>query len=87
MCAKIQREILTASAQITRQVALHETSSIKAPSRICAPYKAAYSFKHSTPLYKYKAASFKDVTWRAVYAAEKQNDKATRLKFKAALQK
>jgi len=25
MCAKIQREILTASAQITRRAALHET--------------------------------------------------------------
>lgn len=41
MCAKIRRGILTASAQITRRVALHETSLIKAPSRICAPYKAA----------------------------------------------
>lgn len=41
MCAKIQRGILTASAQITRRAALCETSLIKAPSRIRAPHKAA----------------------------------------------
>lgn len=34
MCAKIQRGILTASAQITRRAALCETSLIKAPSRV-----------------------------------------------------
>jgi hypothetical protein len=38
---KIQRGILTASAQIARRAMLYETSLIKAPSRIHAPYKAA----------------------------------------------
>mgnify|MGYP000904451389 CR=1 FL=1 len=91
MCAKIQRGILTASAQITRRAALCETSLIKAPAVFARRIKLLgvefYSFKRSTSLYKYKAASFKGGTWHAVYAAEKQNDKAARLKFKAALQK
>jgi len=66
MCAKIQRGILTTSAQIARRAALCETSLIKAPAVFARRIKLLgvefYSFKRSTSLYKYKAVSFKCTT-------------------------